>query len=512
MRPQLLLVMFVFGILCHGTSSAQQASPTKPAAISKVVLRDGKTVVGLVEEDMPKSLRLLDLKTNQVSEIKRADIKEGPAALSDEDAYKVVPPENIVAARVTRSIPRVGGTGKIASVDGGAIYVTLGASHGLTDADRLSVFRGEQIIRDPDSGEVLGKQRRLVANLQPQKIDEKLSKAKLIGDLETELQVGDVVEFSGKSMVMAVIPATDTDGNCPQGALKLAEALTTRLTEGGATVVERTKLADVVVELALSSTQLFDAEQTQKIGKQLGATAVLTGKVIREGNLSKTGQVSLRLVDVATGKILFATTYKTYPFDFTEGTSPFSGGGELIVGDGKKADLLKSVKQAAPLTVKGAWSLSDGVLTNTAQHSVFEFPTDVRGSYQLFLDLRRRGGGTGNTILVTLPVGNSAVYLDLGADSQYHGLSYIRGAHSASNNTRKPGNLPPDRWCEVKANVRLTGESAKIIVFVDDAKVIEWNGKIADLSTDKNWIPSKSTRIGIAALRSTVEIRKAELR
>ncbi len=513
MRPQLLLVMFAFCILIHGTSSGQQPSPAKPAAISKVGLRDGKTLVGLIEEDTPKALRLLDLKTNQVSEIKRADIKEGPAALSDEDAYKAVPPENIVAARVTRSIPRVGGAGKIASVDGGVIYVTLGTSHGLTDADRLSVFRGEQIIRDPDSGEVLGKQRRLVANLQPQKIDEKLTKAKLIGDLETELQVGDVVEFSGKSMVMAVIPATDSDGNCPQGALKLAEMLTTRLTEGGATIVERTKLADVIVELALSSTQLFDSEQTQKIGKQLGATAVLTGKVIREGNLSRTGQVSLRLVDVATGKVLFATTYKAYPFDFTEGTSPFAvGGGELVVGDGKKADLLKAVKQVAPLTVKGTWSLSDGVLTNTANHSVVELPTDVRGSYQLFLELRRRGGGTGNTVLVTLPVGNSAVYLDLGADSQYHGLSFVRGAHSSTNNTRQPGNLPPDRWCEVKANVRINGESAKIIVFVEDAKVIEWNGKIADLSTDKNWTPSKSNRIGIAVLRSTVEIRKAELR
>jgi TolB-like protein len=509
MRPQLLLVLFASLILNHGTSPGQQPTPGKPVAISKVALRDGKTLVGLVEEDTPKLLRLLDLKTNQISEIKRADITEGPAALSDDDAYKSAPAENIVAARVTRSIPRVGGTGKIASVDGGVIYVTLGSSHGLTDADRLSVYRGEQVIRDPDSGEVLGKQRRLVANLQPQKIDEKLTKAKLIGDLETELQVGDAVEFSGKSMVMAVIPATEPDGTCPQGALKLADLLTTRLTEGGTTIVERTKLADVIVELALSSTQLFDSEQTQKIGKQLGATAVLTGKVIREGNLSRTGQVSLRLVDVATGKVLFATSYKAYPFDFAEGTSPFAAGAAVIVGEGKKSDLLKSVQQVAPLSVKGTWSLSDGVLTNTAHRSVFEFPTDVKGSYQLYLELRRRGA---ETIIVTLPVGNRSVYLDLGAENQYHGLSFIRGAHSANNKTRRRGTLPDDRRSEVKANVRINGDGVKIIVFVEGAEVIDWSGKIADLSTDNNWTPSKQNRIGIAALRSTVEVRKAEIR
>ena len=509
MRPYFIRVLTAFCLLSAGISSGQQPAPTKMVVASKIVLRDGKTIVGLVEEDSPKTIRLFDLKTNQVLEINRTEIKEGPTALSDEDAYKAVPAENIIAARVTRSFPPLGGTGKVASIDGGAVYVTLGASHGLTDKDQFSVFRGEQVIRDPDSGEILGKLRRLVANLLPVKIDEKLTKAKLVGELETQLQVGDLVEFTGKSMVIAVIPATDPDGSCPQGALKLADALTTRLTEAGATVVERTKLVDVVVELALSSTQLFDSEQSQKIGKQLGATAVLSGKVIREGNLSRTGQISLRLVDVATGKVLFATTYKAYPFDFTEGTSPFAAGAAVIVGEGKKSDLLKSVQQVAPLSVKGTWSLSDGVLTNTAHRSVFEFPTDVKGSYQLYLELRRRGA---ETVIVTLPVGNRAVYLDLGAENQYHGLSFIRGAHSGNNKTRRRGTLPDDRWCEVKANVRINGDGVKIIVFVEGAEVIDWSGKIADLSIDNNWTPSKPNRIGIAVLRSTVEVRKAEIR
>lgn len=47
-------------------------------------------------------------------------------------------------------------SGKIAKISGAVIYINLGSEHGLSVGDTLGVFRQGEVIRDPDTGEVLG--------------------------------------------------------------------------------------------------------------------------------------------------------------------------------------------------------------------------------------------------------------------------------------------------------------------------------------------------------------------
>jgi hypothetical protein len=46
--------------------------------------------------------------------------------------------------------------GKIAKADGGTLYLNVGAEGGVKEGDEFTVFRVGEVIKDPDTGEVLG--------------------------------------------------------------------------------------------------------------------------------------------------------------------------------------------------------------------------------------------------------------------------------------------------------------------------------------------------------------------
>jgi curli biogenesis system outer membrane secretion channel CsgG len=65
--------------------------------------------------------------------------------------------------RKTLATSGLGGTsdasgvaGKIAKAAGGAIYLNVGAEAGIKEGDEFDVFRVGEVIKDPDTGEVLG--------------------------------------------------------------------------------------------------------------------------------------------------------------------------------------------------------------------------------------------------------------------------------------------------------------------------------------------------------------------
>jgi len=49
-----------------------------------------------------------------------------------------------------------GVVGKIAKADGGTIYLNVGSDGGVKEGDEFNVFRVGEVIKDPDTGEVLG--------------------------------------------------------------------------------------------------------------------------------------------------------------------------------------------------------------------------------------------------------------------------------------------------------------------------------------------------------------------
>ena len=119
----------------------------------------------------------------------------------------------------------------------------------------------------------------------------------------------------------------------------LTEQLTTSLTNKEIPVVERALLDKVLGEQFLQHSFLFDEKTAQRLGKQLGATAILTGRIVGRG------EAHVRLIDVKSGRILLAAsgrlatarptspkpTAKSQNVDSRTGRGQVTGAGDKIL-------------------------------------------------------------------------------------------------------------------------------------------------------------------------------------
>lgn len=104
--------------------------------------------------------------------------------------------------------------------------------------------------------------------------------------------------------IIAVMGFSDTSADKQAEGFNraLQEMLTTDLsTSRDVRVVERTQLEEVLQELKLGKTEFLDQASAARVGKGLGAQAILTGSLwIRDGTM----RIDARLVHVETGEII----------------------------------------------------------------------------------------------------------------------------------------------------------------------------------------------------------------
>ena len=111
-------------------------------------------------------------------------------------------------------------------------------------------------------------------------------------------------------VTIAVLPFRDNTQQITAETNQRAEELTNALVRWKMDVVERARLDQVINELAMQQGALFDESKAQQVGKQLGASVVVVGSL---SPLKKEANLQLRLVDVATGKVLEAPTLNGIP-------------------------------------------------------------------------------------------------------------------------------------------------------------------------------------------------------
>lgn len=75
--------------------------------------------------------------------------------------------KKIISQELTTSATVVGRVaGKIAFVDGAKIFINLGSEHGLKEGDTLDVYKTGAVIKDPDTGEVLGAEEEKIGSIR----------------------------------------------------------------------------------------------------------------------------------------------------------------------------------------------------------------------------------------------------------------------------------------------------------------------------------------------------------
>ncbi|MCA9140913.1 MAG: hypothetical protein KDB00_29280 [Planctomycetales bacterium] len=270
----------------------------------KVVLNNDSVFVGYTLKSDESEIEFFDLKSDHAVSFQR-DMVRSADAVSFDQAVKVAGFPAMFSWKIAELANDVKKIGKVAKVTPQVVYINLGRAQGMRKGTKTTVFRNLGDIVDPDTGEVLATERPKIAELTVVEVDQLYSKARLLGDLEVNLQIGDEVETDNR-VVVAVCPIAFEDGTTSKDNSAFEEDLITSLVNRKITVVERSNLHDVLGELLIQNTVLFDRDAAKKVGELTGASHVVVGKVIPASK--NLGNAFVRLVEVETGRIVVAST------------------------------------------------------------------------------------------------------------------------------------------------------------------------------------------------------------
>jgi TolB-like protein len=476
----------VIVLACVATPAFGDGPPT----LVKIRLRGGRAVVGELIEQSPDSLKVRNLKSGREAAYSTDDLLKVERDIGDSDAIASAGLPAFVAWKLSRD-QTGSGSGKIADVKPTAIYVTIGTKAGAEKGQKLIVYRDEGEIKDPDTGEVLERQRAKIAELEITEAREKFSKAKLRGDLEVQLRAGDEVETDQNSKAIAVLPPVDEDGNRTTGGEKLAEELTTALVTHCVKTVERTLLEKALGELELQQEGLFDEAIARNVGKQLGAYAIMTGRVVQTGRVI---DVHVRLIKVDTGEILLAASQKRT--------------GDLgdVVGDSvspkpaSSGDLLRRIDLAIHGHSSNINASGKSVIVGP-QSALSIPPFAASGDYELEIGFIRTSGS--DALVGALPIGKGQ--FNFGLSGEYGKQHAVMGA------AHEPGKLQNGIRYSLRLRVKHKSGSGDVEMLLDGQSLIKTQFAISPADRDwagiqPAWIPA------IKSQNATYEIQSIALK
>jgi len=216
-----------------------KAQEKSPELISLVTSGSAKTMLGELARENQSHIELLDLKTGQLQIFSKSDVKTIRRGVAERTVIDSVGLANYMAWRIKKVLPLASATGKVAQIDGAVVYVSIGSNLGVEVGDEFVVYRGVADIKDPDTGKILGQQRRKIATLHAVEVEQQLTKCKLIGDLDIPIELGDVAQPAFVANSVAVLPLVNDQGNETVTSKRIAGELTTGLVNRGVRVVER---------------------------------------------------------------------------------------------------------------------------------------------------------------------------------------------------------------------------------------------------------------------------------
>lgn len=171
-----------------------------------------------------------------------------------------------------------------------------------------------------------------------------------------------VPHAGGKPGTLAVLPLQETQGQSNGETTRRTEELTNALGRRQVALVERGQFDRVLGELHLEQGRTFDTESAQKVGRQLGAQAVVIGTLVPRGRVV---DLNLRLVETETGRVLDTPTVTNVPKTAAGATirkaSPSLAGQWLLklpTGQTREYTFLGNSSFASEGGMKGSWRQS----------------------------------------------------------------------------------------------------------------------------------------------------------
>lgn len=154
--------------------------------------------------------------------------------------------------------------------------------------------------------------------------------------------------------------------------------------------------------------------------------------------------------------------------------------------------------------IGGDWTADGNILKSAAAaneeiHPRIQYPAEIPENFELTVEFTRVNGG--NDIAFNLPVGDTAVTLQLSSLSRYLGLSTVGDlpVEDAGNPTRIPFLLENDRSHRLVASVNNEGPSATIRASINDEPVLDWSGDRSRLRPRAEWVMPDPQKLGIGS-------------
>lgn len=263
---------------------------------------------GVLLEEGEDSIRFLDFKSFLEESIDRKSVRSLKKSISEQEASVLSGIVPVAGWGISRVIPTKRDFGLVVEIDNGEAFVNAGKDHSIQVGQLMSAKRGNDDIKDPSTGEILGKRQRQIAEVEAVEVQDKLTRVRIVGESPHELQIGDFIYLDGAESVIAVLPLHVESGAPEDSGNRFASEMTTFLSKCGVELVERTRIDDVVFELTREKTGVIDPDAIRRIGELTGAYAVITGEV---QPLKNEDILNVRAVEVSSGKILYSTSLRT---------------------------------------------------------------------------------------------------------------------------------------------------------------------------------------------------------
>ena len=237
---------FLFGQDTPSQPTAQIDRTSKArlgdAVLIRVMMDSGQSYVGEVLDEQNGALKILDLNSGKQRTLATASIVRSTKDISDSKAAEHVGLPAIIAWKIKKLAAAAPIKARIAKITPTVVYITAGSKRNIKQGQILNVFRVVGDIVDPTTGKLIDKERSRIAELEVVEVTEAYSKARLVGDLELHLQVGDDVQTIPFKPLIAVLPLVNVQGEETDEGIALAEDLITELVSKKIPVIEHTVL------------------------------------------------------------------------------------------------------------------------------------------------------------------------------------------------------------------------------------------------------------------------------
>lgn len=271
----------------------------------RVATKSNEIHVGELLTQNDRSITVFDFKQDRVVEINRSSVLSEDRGISLNDAARFAGLPAVIARRIGVYFQRRKHAGKVARVGANVVYLTLNKSSGAHVNQRVAVLRGSGDIIDPDTGKVLGSAREKIAELRISEVSDGFSKARILGDVESELEIGDEVELELNQDAVAVGPFLSENGTASLAGERIAEEIFEALVNKGVATVGPAAIERSLAELQAQSTNSIDQDTLRRFGRLTGSRLLVTGTINERAN---SVEADLQVIDVSSSERLIAVS------------------------------------------------------------------------------------------------------------------------------------------------------------------------------------------------------------